>query len=138
MELIETSQQLGLRNVTFTGPVSLPRMAECYDACDIYVNSPTIDNMPLSILEAFAAGLPVVTSDAGGIPYIVRSGENGILVPCRDPKALAGAVMSLLSDQSFALRMTAQARADVLSRYTWDVVRDQWRTLYATVGFAHA
>ena len=136
--LHELSTQLGLRNVVFTGPVAPSRMGDCYAACDIYVNTPTIDNMPNSVLEAFAAGLPVATSDAGGIPYIVRNGENGLLVPCRDKTALANAVLSLLADPLLARRLAAQARSDVLSRYTWDVVRDQWRTMYTAPGLASA
>ena len=129
-DLHSLTDALGLRNVTFTGAVAPSKMGGFYDACDIYVNAPTIDNMPGSVIEAFAAGLPVVTSDAGGIPYIVRDDENGILVPCRDPTAMAQAVTTLLADSARAARISARARADALSLYTWGVVRDRWRALY--------
>src|SRR2546429_6888166 len=62
-------------------------MPGVYDAADVYLNAPDIDNMPGSILEAFASGLPVVTTDAGGIPYMVRDGENGLIVPRGDRKS---------------------------------------------------
>ena len=127
-DLHSLTETLELTNVTFTGAVAPSKMGGFYDACDIYVNAPTIDNMPGSVIEAFAAGLPVVTSDAGGIPFVVRGGENGILVPCRDPAAMA--VTMLLADSAQALRISAQARADALALYTWDVVRDRWRALY--------
>lgn len=122
--------QLALRNVTFTGPVAPERMVELYDAADVYLNASRIDNMPLSILEAFAAGLPVVTTSAGGIPYIVRHGENGLVVPVDDHEALAREAIRLLEDADLAARLSRDARAEVLERYTWRAVGKEWRALY--------
>lgn len=129
-ELHALARELELRNVEFTGAVPPQTMGDYYDAADIYVNTPTIDNMPNSVIEAFAAGLPVVTSDAGGIPYIVRDGENGLLVPCRDAAALARGVLRLLGDAALTQRLGRQARSEALNRYTWNAVRDLWRRVY--------
>src|SRR5262249_55876629 len=71
------------------------RMPELYDRADIFVNSSLVDNMPLSLIEAFACGLAVVSSNAGGIPSLVTGGETGLLSPCGDYEALAANVVSL-------------------------------------------
>jgi L-malate glycosyltransferase len=122
--------ELGLRNVRFTGAVPPERMAEQYDAADIYLNAPDVDNMPTSVLEAFMAGLPVVTTDAGGIPFIVRDGENGLMVPRDDDAALAAAALRLLHEPGLAERLCAAARAEALRQYTWEAVGAHWAALY--------
>lgn len=123
-------EELGLRKVEFLGRVEHDRMPELYDRTDIYLNSPYIDNMPNSILEAYASGLPVVTSDAGGIPYIVRDQETGLVVPTRDHEALAAAALRLLSEPELARSLAASARREVEEHYSWEQVQDQWLALY--------
>jgi glycosyltransferase involved in cell wall biosynthesis len=122
--------ELGLRGVTFAGAVSPDQMGRMYDGADLYLNSPDIDNMPTSIIEAFAAGLPVVSTSAGGIPWIVRDGENGLLVPPNDDEAMAAAALRLLADPDLACRLTSTAHAEVLARYTWPAVEQAWVRLY--------
>jgi glycosyltransferase involved in cell wall biosynthesis len=129
-ELHALVAELGVRNVRFAGAVSSAESAKYYDRADIYLNAPTIDNMPNSVIEAFASGIPVVTSDAGGIPYIVRHEENGLLVGMRDPHALAQSAMRLLHDQALVTRLTTCARQEALTRYLWTAVCDQWRAVY--------
>ena len=124
------ARELGLRNVTFAGRVPPARMGEFYDAADVYLNSPSIDNMPLSIIEAYAAGVPVVTTDAGGIPYIVRHEVTGLMVPSGDAAALAAAALRMLREPGLAERLAARARAEALERYVWPAVRDEWESLY--------
>jgi glycosyltransferase involved in cell wall biosynthesis len=122
--------ELGVRNVAFVGRVPPEQMSALYNRADIYLNASDIDNMPGSIIEAFAAGLPVVTTDAGGIPYIVHDGENGILVPRDDDGAMASAALRLLNEPELAARLTTQAHHECSTRYRWDAVRDEWLTLY--------
>jgi glycosyltransferase involved in cell wall biosynthesis len=127
------ARSLGLRHVTFLGQVSPSEMPALYDRADIYLNAPTIDNMPNSILEAFAAGLPVVTSDAGGIPYIVRNGETALMVSMNDPEALARGALRLLAEPELARSLAQAARDECETRYTWDAVRDEWERCYASL-----
>lgn len=127
--LEQLARELRLHNVDFVGRIEQARMHEWYDAADIYLNSPNIDNMPGSIIEAYAAGLPVVTTDAGGIPYIVRAGETGLMVACDDHTALAQAALGLLADQELATRLTTNAHAEC-RKYSWAAVREEWLTLY--------
>jgi Glycosyltransferase len=123
------AQSLGLRNVEFIGRVAPERMPELYDAADIYLNSPNTDNMPGSIIESFASGLPVVTTDAGGIPYIVTDGETGLMVSRDDHEAMAARALSLLEDEAMAQRLITQARAEC-RKYEWQAVRNEWLKFY--------
>lgn len=132
-QLSGLAAELGLRNVEFRGQLPPDQMGTVYDEADVYLNSPNIDNMPGSILEAFAAGLPVVSTEAGGIPYIVRHGENGLLVPCDDDAALAAAALRMLREPGLAARLSRAARAECLERYVWPVVQREWVRLYQDV-----
>ena len=129
-QLHALARELNLRNVEFLGQVPPAKMPALYDEADIYLNAPNVDNMPNSVVEAFAAGLPVVTTRAGGIPYIVTHEENGMLVDCNDDAGLAAAALRLLADSDLAARLADRARTDVLSKYTWEAVRNGWRDAY--------
>ena len=135
-DLHALAAQLKLQHVSFTGAVPPEHMPALYDAASIYLNSPVIDNMPNSVIEAFACGLPVVTSDAGGIPYIVRDNENGRMVPAGAPEKLAAAALDLYNNSALALRLANTARAECLARYTWDAVRDRWLDVYGATEHA--
>ena len=132
----ETARALALRNVEFIGAVRPEAMGRWYDEADVYLNASDIDNMPNSIIEAFACGLPVVTTRAGGIPYVVEHERNGLLVDCGDHDALAAAALRLLDEPALAQRMIAEGLRDVDEQYTWDAVRDRWTRLYQRL--AHA
>src|SRR5205085_11898787 len=131
-ELRGLAAALGLRNVTFAGRVAPEAIAHFYSDHDIYLQSPDIDNMPTSILEAFASGLPVVSTAAGGVPSLVTSGEDGLLTPLNDHTALAAHVLRLLEDPAAARRMVLAAYASCRS-CTWPVVREQWLAVYRSL-----
>ncbi len=124
------STELGLRHVEFAGKIAPARMREFYHAADVYLNSPNIDNMPTSIIEAFASGIPVVTTNAGGIPFVVTHGETGLMVERDDHEGLARHALQLLDDQPMAHALTMRAREECLARYLWERVAVQWETLY--------
>jgi glycosyltransferase involved in cell wall biosynthesis len=124
--------ELGLSGVTFTGRVPPGEIAKYYEANDIYLQSPDIDNMPASLIEAFASGLPVVSTKAGGIPAILADGQQGLLAPLDDHEGLASRVVSLLADPLLARRL-AEAAHVTCSRYTWSAVREQWLRVYLDV-----
>ncbi|MEO5817804.1 MAG: glycosyltransferase family 4 protein [Gemmatimonadaceae bacterium] len=124
------ARELGLRNVEFAGKVPPQRMREFYDAADVYLNSPNIDNMPNSVIEAFASGLPVVTTNAGGIPFIVTDGETGFMSACDDHEALARNALALVRTSGLAHAVAARARNVCLTRYVWEAVAVEWETLY--------
>jgi glycosyltransferase involved in cell wall biosynthesis len=125
--------ELGLRNVSFAGRVDATQMAALYDAADLFLNGSDIDNMPLSIMDAFAAGTPVVTTDAGGIPRLVHDGATGLVVPRGDDAALAAGALRLLREEGLALRLADAARAECLARYSWPAVSGEWVGLYRSL-----
>jgi glycosyltransferase involved in cell wall biosynthesis len=120
---------LRLENVTFAGRVAPSDIHRYYADADIYVQAPSIDNMPLSVLEAFASGLPVVSTDVGGVPSILRHGIDGLLVADNDAVSLADQAIKLLGDPLLARRLTDSAYR-TLSAYQWSVVRDGWLHAY--------
>lgn len=123
------AEDLDLKNVEFLGAVPPTAMPALYHKADIYLNTSDVDNMPLSILEAFASGLPVVTTDAGGISYMVNDGCNGLMVKRGDDAALAKGILHLLEHHEIAEQLTNQARQDC-QQYTWEAVGTNWVSLY--------
>ena len=132
-ELENLARTLNLRNVEFLGRVAPEKMHELYSAADIYLNSSDIDNMPGSIIEAFASGLPVISTDAGGIPYIVTDRETGMLIHRGDYEAMAGVALRLLDDGDLASRMTSRAHEEC-NKYQWRAVKSEWLKLYHELG----
>ncbi len=124
--------ELHLENVTFTGRVERERMPQLYDQADIFLNSSIIDNMPVAIVEAFHVGLPVVTTNAGGIPFIVKHEANGLLVEMGDHEALAAAVLRLLAEPELAAKLVAKGR-DWARQCSWPAVRQRWAEIYRSV-----
>jgi len=120
---------LGCNGVRFLGRVEADDMPTLYGDHDIFVNASVLDNQPVSILEAFASGLAVVSTMAGDIPDMVRSGETGT-VAAADAADLAGAITRVWNDPDGARAMTRRARA-ALTRYTWAMVRDEWIDIYS-------
>jgi len=123
------AHHLNLMNTKFTGRVEPDSMVDFYDAADIYLNSSEIDNQPLSLLEAFACGLPIVTSDAGGIPYIVENERTAMVVPGGDPVGMAEQAKRLLSNPQVAQRMIDEGKKECV-RYSWAAVRNEWMRVY--------
>ena len=123
------AEKLRLEHVTFAGRVRPEDIWHYYAEADIYLQTPDIDNMPASVLEAFASGCPVVTTDAGGVPAILTDGVHGLLVPRDDARAAAGAMLRLLDDPELSRRLADAALASC-SRYQWSSVRAQWVALY--------
>jgi len=123
---------LRLRHVTFAGRAPPSAISRYYADADIYVQTPTIDNMPLSILEAFASGLPVVSTGVGGIPAILTPGVHGLLGSSDDDEAVAAHVLTLLESPDYARQLAAAAH-QTLAGYAWPVARDGWLRAYRSV-----
>lgn len=124
---------LGLDGVTFVGAVPPSEMPRLYAAADVFVNASEIDNQPVSLLEAFAAGVPVVSTGTGDITGMLENGRSGVVVPPDDPSAMADAVSGLLANPARALAMTERARQR-LAQHTWGEVGAAWSSLYSSLG----
>lgn len=123
------AKELKLKNVEFVGKVSQERMAQLYNEIDIYLNSPNTDNMPGSILECYASGVPIVTTGAGGIPYILEHEKTGLMVEVNDHQALAREAMRLLEDNELAQKLINNGR-EAVTKFSWEKVRIEWLTVY--------
>jgi len=136
--LRQLANALGLGDaVIFTGRLDPAAMASLYRQVDIALNPSLVDNMPNSVLEALACGLPVVSTNVGGVPYIVRDRETALLVPPQSPEAMAAAILELIEDTALGRRLAANGLVEV-QRYTWDAIRPQWSGIYAQAAGTHA
>lgn len=127
--LQRSAEQLGVDGIRFHGEVSRSRIAGALAEGGILVNSSRVDNMPHIIIEAFAAGVPVVTTAAGGIPRIVTHEQTGLLVRIDEPADLAAAVLRVLREPGLALRL-AQAAGQESKRYSWAAAQRGWLDVY--------
>jgi len=132
LELRRLVKRLGVAGIQFVGRVEPASLPAIYDGADVFVNASSIDNQPVSILEAFASGLPVVSTPTGDIAAMLRDGEAGLLVLPENPDSMAEAVTRLLEEPGLSLRITRRALEEV-ARYTWPRNREQWSALYAEV-----
>lgn len=115
--------------VRFAGRIDNADIAALYASADIMLNASTVDNMPISILEALASGVPVVSTRAGGIPDLVEHERTALLVPVGDHAAMADAALRLLDDTALAERLRQAGLIDA-ARYAWPRVRAQWQVAY--------
>ena len=123
------ARELALRHVRFAGRVAPADIPRYYDEADVYVQTPDIDNMPLSVLEAYASGAPVVATDVGGLPSMLTDGVHGLLAPANDHSTVAARIIDLLEDPDRAALLAANAH-ERCRQYTWRAVRPEWVTVY--------
>jgi glycosyltransferase involved in cell wall biosynthesis len=123
---------LRLQHVTFAGRVDPDEIWHYYAQAHLYLQTPDIDNMPASVLEAFASGCPVVSTDVGGVPAILTDKVHGLLVPRNDHRAAAEGIVALLENPSLAQALARRAR-ESCETYRWTNVRAEWLALYRGV-----
>ena len=114
--------------VIFTGKLKKKEWAKVSADYDIFLNSTNIDNTPISVIEAMALGLAIVSTDVGGMKDLIDNHDNGILVPWKDEKSMVDAVKKVLKNQEKSAMMTLNARAKV-SNFDWDIIKDDWNEL---------
>jgi len=117
-------------DVQFTGRLEREAMADLYRSTHVMLNPSLADNMPNSILEAWASGVPVVSTNVGGIPYLATDGVTASLVPAADATAMAKACIELLADAS-VWQQRAQAGLQEAQRYTWSHVQPVLAKIYS-------
>jgi len=134
MEKCKTlSAELGVdQHIIFTGKLSKHEWTSLAQSKDIFINTTNYDNLPVSVLEAMALGLPVVSTNVGGIPYIITDKQNGLLVNADDIAAMNTAVTQLLSDNSMATIIGKNAR-EYAERYDWNIIKTKWHNLLKSI-----
>jgi L-malate glycosyltransferase len=128
-EIRKLVADLHLTGVNFAGIAPRSEIGKCYDQSDIFINASRLDNMPVSVIEAFASGTPVVTTSPECMPYLVEHERTGLLSPVGEPQALAANVIRLLREPELARRIAANAYAES-GQFRWKVVREQWLSVY--------
>ncbi|MBL7849450.1 MAG: glycosyltransferase family 4 protein [Cyclobacteriaceae bacterium] len=129
-QCISFCKSKSLTNVHFPGLMAKEAWIQRSAEYDIFINTARFDNIPVSVMEAMALGLPVVSTNVGGIPFLIDHGFNGLLVPSEDRKAMVDAVIQLCSDGTLALRLARNARATV-EEFDEDRVYSQWQPILA-------
>ncbi|MGA7731702.1 MAG: glycosyltransferase family 4 protein [Chloroflexia bacterium] len=119
-------------HVSIAGRVPKSEVPAGLGVGDVFLNTSTIDNAPVSVLEAMACGLCVVSTDVGGIPYLLRHEHDALLVPPGDPQAMSAAVRRLLLEPQLAGRLSHNAREEA-HKFDWSIVLPQWETLLSRV-----
>lgn len=122
--------ELGVADaVRFAGQLDNERIAELYATADLLLNPSRVDNMPISLLEAMASGVPIVSTNVGGVPYVVQDGVSALLVPPGDADALAQAALRVLEEPELAARLRT-AGLDAVQAHAWARVRPRLLDVY--------
>jgi glycosyltransferase involved in cell wall biosynthesis len=114
--------------VIFTGGLQKEEWISKSKEYDIFINTTHVDNTPVSVIEAMALGLPIVSTNVGGIPFLIENGSDGVLVPPNAPDLFADAISELLSNADITNRMALNARKKVES-FDWEQVKHSWISL---------
>lgn len=129
-EIRKLVDEVGLNEaVRFPGFLDRESKIEEFSNADIYLNTNRIDNMPVSLIEACAMGLPVIATAVGGIPEMIDDGQNGVLVPDGDVDGMANAVIMLLENKELVERLSKNGRL-LAERSSWEAVRVEWEKLF--------
>ena len=122
-KLVDHATRLGVNdNIVFTGYFPDSKLPKLYQAADVFAFSTFYENLPFAVLEALSSGLPVVTTNVGGIPEMIESGKNGFLVQPLNARELSDKILYLLEHPDAASEMAFQARKTILERFDWRLI----------------
>src|SRR5947199_7493166 len=120
-QILSLVQELRIPNVDFMGVASRHSIGEYYDRADIFINASYLDNMPVSIIEAFACGLPVITTSPPSMRFLVDHERTGLLSGPGDARALAANVVRVLRDPALGAWLATNAFEES-RQYHWTAV----------------
>jgi glycosyltransferase involved in cell wall biosynthesis len=121
--------------LSLPGGVPNEEVARHLESHDVFLNTTDVDNTPVSVLEAMACGLAVVSTNVGGIPYLLTDGSDSLLVPRDDAPAMADAVRRVLTEPELAAALSRGARQRVME-LDWSAVLPRWEELLLSAGLA--
>lgn len=127
MECIDYAERNKLP-VKFKGKLSKSEWMELSEGYDIFLNTTSVDNTPVSLIEAMALGLPIVSTNAGGIPYLIQEKETGLMVPPDDKSEMLSGIKKLLQDPELAENLSQNARLHA-EQFDWEIVKKYWKDM---------
>lgn len=129
----QLANSLGIaKNLTITGRLDKEEWVKLSEKYDVFINTTNFDNLPVSIIEAMCLGFPIVSTNAGGLPYLIEDNVDGMLVNIDDDQAMAARIKKLLEDADFAESMSKMAIAKGKS-FDWEHIKGQWEKLIGRV-----
>lgn len=114
--------------ITFTGMLPKANWIQLSENFDLFINTTNVDNTPLSLLEAMALGLPIVSTHVGGIPYLIENSTNGLLVPPDQTQQFVEAILTLYKNPYLVETISKNGRATA-ERFDWETIKQSWITL---------
>lgn len=126
-ETKDYASRLGVR-VNFTGKLSLLEWTKLAQNFDIFINTTHYDNSPVSVIEAMALGIPVVTTNVGGIPFLLTDKENAILVSDSNVTEMVNGIKKLLIDNDFSIKIIQNAH-EFIKEFNWNSVFLKWNNI---------
>lgn len=128
----QAAEELGvLDRLCLPGGVPKCEVPDWLDRGDVFLNTTSVDNTPVSVIEAMSCGLCIASTDAGGLPYLLTHEEDALLTSTEDVEAMAAAVRRILKEPALAERLSGNARSKA-ERFDWNVVLPQWESLLAS------
>ena len=122
------AQQLGV-SVTFTGRLTKEAWVERSKNYNIFINTTNFDNTPVSVIEAISLGLPVVTTNVGGIPFLLEHGKTALLVEPNATLQMTQAILDLMNNTQLRQSLIENGRSYV-ENFDWEVVKTKWQKLF--------
>lgn len=114
--------------VNFTGKLTKQDWLTRSETSNIFINTTNFDNTPVSVIEAMALGLPVVSTNVGGLPFLITDNVTGLLVLPEDVDAMVAAIIKLVADEHLRNNMVVNARSKV-ENFDWNAVKSKWNAL---------
>jgi glycosyltransferase involved in cell wall biosynthesis len=111
------------KSVEITGVLAQKEWHKKSKAFDIFINTTNIDNTPVSVIEAMALGLPVVSTNVGGMPYLIQHNVDGVLVEKNNPSAMTTEICKILEENKYSLALNARKKVE---NFDWNIVKSKW------------
>jgi L-malate glycosyltransferase len=127
------AKELGVEDrMEICGAISRANVGSFLNQGDIFLNTTYLDNTPVSLMEAMACGLCIVSTDVGGIPYLLKDGNDALLVPSDDAQSMSAAVTRMLNEQGLAAKISKNARS-AAEKFDWSEILPRWESLFQTL-----
>ena len=110
-------------SVEITGVLSKKEWHKKSENYDIFINTTNVDNTPISVIEAMALGLPVVSTNVGGMPYLIQHNEDGVLVEKNNPSAMTKEICKIVEENKYSLAINARKKVE---NFDWNIVQSKW------------